>query len=129
MADSMKKILVVDDETDLLRVTAIRLQKKGYEVFEAVDGQEALNLACQKMPDLIILDVHLPVMNGDEVVKIFKKDENLKHIPIILTSLTDAVSLEKRFKECGADGYFAKSIETEALFGMIKKYISDATFD
>ncbi len=87
-----KKILVVDDEPDLLKVTLLRLKKTGYEVFGCVDGQEALDLARQIMPDLIILDVYLPVINGDDVAKILKKDDELKHIPIILISASTSDS-------------------------------------
>jgi len=117
-----KKILFADDEADLLLVSLLRLKKTGYEVFGAVDGQEALDLARQKMPDLIILDVYLPVMKGDEVVTILKKDEKLKHIPIILIS-ADTETLEGRAWASGADGYLAKGFASGELVAMVKKLI------
>jgi len=116
-----KKILFVDDEADLLRVSTIRLRKTGYEVFEAIDGQEALDQARSKMPDLIVLDVFLPVMNGDEVAKILKRDEKLKSIPIILIS-ADSKTLEERARVSGADDYLAKVFDSGALVSMVKKY-------
>ncbi len=70
-----RKILVADDEPELLEVTLLRLKKTGYDTFGAVEGQEALDLARQQMPDLIILDVYLPFIAGDEVAQILKKDE------------------------------------------------------
>ena len=118
----MRKILFVDDEADLLKVTSMRLRKDGYEVFGAVDGPEALEMAHSKMPDLIILDVYLPGMNGDDVAKILKEDERAKTIPIILIS-ADVETLEARSKECGADGFLTKPIETRDLEDMVKKHI------
>ena len=117
-----KKILVVDDEPDLLNVTSFRLKKTGYEAFGCMNGQEALNLARQKMPDLIVMDIYLPDIDGDEVAKILKKDEKFKHIPIILISATTK-TLEERAKECGADGYFLKPFDLGELVAMIKKYV------
>lgn len=117
-----KKILFVDDEVDLLKVVSIRLKKTGYEVFEAADGQAALDLARSQTPDLIVLDVFLPVMRGDEVATILKKDENLKHIPIILIS-ADVDTLEGRTLASGADGYLAKGFGSGELIEMVKKKI------
>lgn len=117
-----KKILIVDDEPDLLKVTLLRLKKTGYEVFGGADGREVLGLARQIIPDLIILDVYLPVINGDEVAKILKKDDELKHIPIILISATTK-TLDERAAESGADAYLAKPFDPEELVGMVKKIL------
>jgi CheY-like chemotaxis protein len=117
-----KKILVVDDESDLLLVTLLRLKHVGYEAFGASNGREALDLARQKMPDLILTDVLLPVMNGDEIAKTLKKEENTKNIPIILIS-ADAKSLEEKFAASGADGYLTKPFKAGELIHMINKYI------
>ncbi|MEI7751298.1 MAG: response regulator [Candidatus Omnitrophota bacterium] len=117
-----KKILFVDDEADLLMVLSIRLKKTGYEVFEAIDGQGALDQARLIMPDLIVLDVFLPVMNGDEVAKILKSDEKLKSIPIILIS-ADSKTLQERARASGADDYLAKPFASGALVSMVNKYI------
>lgn len=117
-----KKILVVDDEADLLEVTLLRLKATGYDVFGGIDGREALDLARKIMPDLIILDVYLPVMNGDEVARILKKDDGLKHIPVILISATTR-SLAQRALESGANGHLTKPFEPEELIEKIKKLI------
>jgi len=117
-----KKILIVDDETDLLKVTLLRLKKTGYEAFGSVDGRGALDLARQIIPDLIILDVYLPGINGDDVAKILKKDNELKHIPIILISATTR-TLDVKARECGADGYLIKPFEPEELIGIVKKIL------
>ncbi|MFA6176014.1 MAG: response regulator, partial [Phycisphaerae bacterium] len=82
-----KRILVVDDEPDLLKVILLRLKKKTmYEVYGCTQGQEVLDIVRQVVPDLIILDVYLPIINGDDFTRILKKDAKLKHIPVILIS-------------------------------------------
>jgi CheY-like chemotaxis protein len=118
-----KKILVVDDETDLLKVTLLRLKKTGYEVFGCADGGGVVDMAHQIIPDLIILDVYLPVINGDDVAKILKKDDELKHIPIILISAT-AKSLAERTVESGASAYLAKPFEPEELTGKVEEILA-----
>ncbi len=115
-----KKILVVDDEPDLLKVLLFRLGKMGYEVFGAADGQQALDLARKIIPDLMIFDVYLPVINGDEVAKILKNDEKLKHVPVFLISATTHTLME-RTKDSGSDAYFVKPFEPEELIGAVKK--------
>jgi len=117
-----KKILVVDDESDLLKVLLIRLKKTGYEAFGGVNGQEALDLARQLIPDLLILDVYLPGISGDGVAKILKDDDKLKRIPIILISATTK-SLAERARWCGADGYLTKPFESEELLAKVKELI------
>jgi CheY-like chemotaxis protein len=118
-----KKILIVDDETDLLKVISLRLKKTGYEVFGGVDGQEALNLARQIIPDLIILDVYLPMINGDDVIRILKKDDELKHIPVILISATTK-TLTERAIESGASAYLAKPFEPEELTDKVEEILA-----
>ncbi len=118
-----KIVVVIDDETDLLKVTLLRLNMSGYAAFGTADGQSGLELARQKMPDLIVLDVLLPDMNGDEVAKILKKDEKLKRIPIILIS-AEIETLETRARESGVEGYLSKPFESKELLGMIKKHLS-----
>ena len=75
MPTRQKKILLVDDEAGLLKVTLLRLSKSGYDARGAASGEEGLESARRKKPDLIILDVFLPGMKGDEVAKIIKADE------------------------------------------------------
>ena len=120
-----KKILVVDDEPDVLKILLLRLNKTGYEAIGARDGREALKMARQIIPDLIILDFHLPDMNGDDVARILKEDKNLKHVPIILISAT-VTSVAQRAKECGADGYIAKPFQPKELISAVKKMLGQS---
>ncbi|MHB0947106.1 MAG: response regulator [Sedimentisphaerales bacterium] len=116
-----KRILVVDDEPDLLKVILLRLKKNTmYEVYGCTQGQEVLDIVRQVVPDLIILDVYLPIINGDDFARILKKDAKLKHIPVILISAATS-SLDERAKKCGADGYLSKPFEPEELINIIEK--------
>jgi DNA-binding response OmpR family regulator len=118
-----KKILVVDDEADLLKFMLFRLNRTGYEAWGATDGREALEAVRQKIPDLMILDVYLPVLKGDEVAKIFKSDRKLKNIPILLIS-ADGGTLERRARESGADDYLAKGFEFTELTARVGKLLA-----
>ncbi len=115
-----KRILVVDDEPDMLKVTLLRLAKSGYETIGGRDGLEALELIRAHVPDLIILDLYLPGLNGDEVVKVLKKDKKLKQIPVILVSAT-VRTLKERAAKCGADAFFTKLFDLGELLTTIKK--------
>jgi CheY-like chemotaxis protein len=116
-----KKILVIDDEPDILHLVSHGLRKRGYEVFTGKDAQEALALAPKLMPDFIILDFHLPGMNGNEIARIFKNDEKLKSIPVILVSSMIA-DLSEKTAACGAESCLSKPFIFEQLINLIKKY-------
>ncbi|MCX5665459.1 MAG: response regulator [Candidatus Omnitrophica bacterium] len=117
-----KKILVIDDEPDVLKIIMLRLERAGYEVVGGMDGREAMDLARHLLPDLIILDVYLPDMNGDDVARVIKNNDKLKHIPIILVSAT-TVSVAERAKDCGAEGCLGKPFEPEELLGLVKRVL------
>ncbi len=117
-----KKILVVDDEPDVLKVILLRLEKAGYEAMGGRNGREAMDLARRMIPDLIILDVYLPDMNGDDVTRVMRSDDKLKCIPIILVSAT-TVSVAERARDCGAEGYLGKPFEPEELLGLVKEVL------
>ncbi len=118
-----KKILIVDDEPDLCKVLLFILENEGYEVFGAENGQQALDLVKNIVPDLILLDVYLPVINGDDVAKILKKDEKFKHIPVILMSAS-SLSISERANKSHVDSFLIKPFEPEDMIEQIKKLIS-----
>jgi two-component system alkaline phosphatase synthesis response regulator PhoP len=117
-----KKILIVDDEPDLLKVACFRLKKSGYQIFSATNGQEALEVIGREYPDLVLLDVKLPLLNGPEVCAIMKKDEKLRNIPVILFTASTQ-NIEENTEACGAQGYIVKPFTAEELLGEIKKFI------
>ena len=118
-----KRILVVDDELDMLMVIKLRLEASGYEVVTATDGLEGLNTARRVKPDLIVLDVMLPKMNGYKVSRFLKYDEEYKHIPIVM--LTALAGEEDRSTgiETGANAYITKPFETQELVDTVRRFL------
>ena len=113
-------ILVVDDIADNREIVAARLQSHGYEVAEAEDGETALAMAAKTQPDLILLDVMMPRLDGIEVVKRLKADASLPFIPVILlTSKSDVRDVVSGL-EAGADDYLTKPIDHAALVARVK---------
>ena len=120
-----KRILLVDDEKDLVETLTFRLEANNYEVIPAYDGQEALNKAKSEKPDLIILDLMLPRMNGYEVCQLLKFDEKYKHIPIIMFTARTQESDKKTGFEVGTNAYITKPFEAEALLSKIKELLKE----
>ena len=118
-----QKILIIDDEPTLIRILKDRLTKNGYEVSTASDGQEGLDMARSQGPDLILLDLMLPKMNGFEVCRILKFDEVYSKIPIILVTARASESDMKTGKEVGADAYIVKPIDFNVLMETIKIHL------
>ena len=116
------KILLIEDELDLVEVTKMRLEKSGYEVISALSGEDAFTFLQKDIPDLILLDLLLPGIQGEEVCKKIKCDDRLKTIPVILFTAS-ASDIPKVVKEVGADDYVTKPFEPEELLSKIKKFI------
>lgn len=116
-----KKILVVDDEEDIAANLRMRLEVTGYEVLVASDGNTAYEMAKSENPDLMVLDLTLPGMDGYQVCRLLKFDDKYKHIPIImLTARTQAEDREWGEK-VGADCYMTKPYEMKELLDKIKE--------
>ena len=105
-----KKILIVDDETEMVEMETMRLKASGYEVAAAYDAHSGLQKARQWMPDLIILDIMLPQMDGYQVCYALKRDTRCREIPIILVSAVDEKYDTDLGKKMGADSYFTKPL-------------------
>ena len=123
-----KKILIVDDEPDIMDVATVRLKHLGYEIIPAIDAEEALVILQKATPDLILLDLLLPKMQGDELCKKLKSNDKFKNIPIILfTASAIRTSLPENIKAMGADECIMKPFESEELLGKVKKIIGQPT--
>ncbi len=107
-----KTILIVDDEPDIRNLLRQEITEKGYHVREAINGKEAIKNIRKQQPDLIILDVMMPEMNGFDVAAIIKNDPTTQHIPIIVISITDD---KQRITRLGIDRYLTKPIDMELL--------------
>lgn len=123
MADK-KKVLVVDDEPDVRQLLLYRLQDvEGFEVIEAHDGIEALRQAKAEKPDIILLDIMLPVMDGYEVCRMLKKDENTKNIPVIMLTAKTMVGDMEKGVCAGAVEYVMKPYDWAPTLNKIKKHL------
>ncbi|MFA6078839.1 MAG: response regulator [Candidatus Omnitrophota bacterium] len=118
-----KKILVVEDSQDIRSILSMRLVINGYDVVTAVDGQEGLDKARDEHPDLIMLDLMLPKIDGYEVCRMLKFDDKYKNIPIIILSALDQQEDREKATKSGADAYFIKPFDLELLLTKIKKLI------
>jgi len=119
MEDSAKKILVADDEPDILEIISYNLRKEGYEVFTASDGNEALEKARLHHPDLIILDIMMPKKTGVEVCQILRTQPEFSQTLIIfLTALSDE-AVQIKGLESGADDYVTKPISPKVLISRV----------
>ena len=118
-----KKILIVDDEPNLVKILESRLKSNGYDVISAIDGQQGLDRVRQDKPDLVILDLMLPKLHGYEVCKQLRADSTHKDIPIVmLTASGKAGDIQEGLNQ-GANAYIAKPFQPEALLGIIKALI------
>jgi two-component system, OmpR family, alkaline phosphatase synthesis response regulator PhoP len=122
-----KKVLVIDDDEDILELLIYNLEKEGYEVKSAVNGLEGIEVAKQFMPDLILMDIMMPIMDGIEAGKIIKNTEKLRNIYIIyLTARAEEYSEVAAF-EVGADDYLTKPIKPRALLSRINAFFRKET--
>ena len=114
------KILAVEDDPSVLEVTKKRLEIAGYEVITASEGLEGLKKARSENPDLILLDLILPNLNGYQICSMLKQDRKYRNIPIVMfTSLSREKDIKEGFK-AGADAYVAKPYDSGALLFHIK---------
>ena len=121
----MKKVLLVDDDVDFCEATKLLLESKGYQVVLAYDGKEGLNKASTEKPDLVILDVMMPEMNGYDVCVVLKADADLKKVPVILLTAVDQALFKTTYTRVmgcmtEADDYIAKPVEPEELVKRMK---------
>lgn len=121
----MKKILVVED-VEFNRDLIVQLLEEDYEVVTAVDGDEGVRRAERDRPDLILMDLSLPVVDGWEATRRIKANETLRHIPIIALSAHAMVGDEERARQSGCDDYISKPLNEEVLFEKLKRLFGTA---
>ncbi|MEA3560844.1 MAG: response regulator [Candidatus Omnitrophota bacterium] len=109
------KALIIDDEVSIVTLVSSRLKINGYEVISARDGQEGLEKVRSEKPDIILLDLMLPKLDGYKVCRMLKFDEKYKHIPIVIFTARTQESDEKLGFEVGADAYITKPFKSEVL--------------
>ena len=118
-----KKILIVDD-TDWNRDLLVQLLEDDYEIAQAVDGAEGVKQAAAELPDLILMDLGMPVMDGWEATRRIKADAALKHIPVIAVTSHAMVGDEVSAREAGCDDYIAKPVDEVLLMEKIRRLLA-----
>ena len=119
----MARILIVDDHPTNRELLVTLLGYKGHVLFEAVDGEQGIKATEQEKPDLILMDLGMPVMDGWEATRRIKANSALKHIPIIAVTSHAMVGDEIEARKAGCDDYLSKPIDEELLLEKIKKYV------
>ena len=118
-----KKILVADDDRQMQETIAVRLEIGGYTVITAQDGEEALQMAREGKPDLIIMDLMMPKMTGYEACQMLKFDEACKHIPIIVLSALDRQDEREKAIASGAESCFVKPFDLGLLVEKVRQLV------
>ncbi|MBI4711191.1 MAG: response regulator [Candidatus Omnitrophica bacterium] len=123
MLEKKKKILFIDDEPDQIMMISLRLKKNGYAVISAMDGEQGLKKASEEKPDLILLDVLMPGIDGLEVCRRLRKDPATKHIPIVATTAAGADDIELQCRAAGADDCVRKPYDSPDLLTKIRQLL------
>ncbi len=118
-----KTILLVDDEEDIVKVVGGRLSQWGYQAVVAANGQEALEAVRRQPPDLILLDLKMPVLSGRDACHQLKADPKFAGIPVILMTSSAGVAMEEEQRAIRADGFVLKPFEPAELLATIQKWI------
>ena len=121
---SSKKILIVDDEVDLVETVRFPLEMEGYHVLVSYNGEDALNQARKENPDLILLDLMLPKLDGYKVCRLLKFDDRYKHIPILMLTAKTQEKDKALGMETGANEYITKPFEMDDLLRKVKAYLN-----
>ncbi|MBT4933098.1 MAG: response regulator [Rhodospirillaceae bacterium] len=119
-----KTILIVEDNELNMRLFDQLLKSNGYDTIKSVDGSDAVDLAKDQNPDLIIMDIQLPGRSGLEITADLKADNNLKHIPVVAVTAFAMKGDESKILEAGCDDYIAKPISVPVFLDTVTKHLS-----
>jgi two-component system, cell cycle response regulator DivK len=119
-----KKVLIVEDNELNMKLFRDLLEAHGYQTLESRDGIEALRVARDERPDLILMDIQLPEVSGLEVAKWIKEDEQLRSIPIIAVTAFAMKGDEEKIREGGCEGYLAKPISLTSFLETVERHLA-----
>ncbi len=122
----MKKILIVDDEQDIVESLKFVLEVSGYNCYCAYNGEDGLKLAKELIPDLIILDVMMPKINGYKISRLLKYDNKYKDIPIIMLTARSQTEDKLIGEETGVNEYITKPFELDQVVKKVEEYVGSA---
>jgi two-component system, cell cycle response regulator DivK len=120
-----KRILVVEDQPDNRKIIRDVFARTGYEIIETENGEEALAAIAKVRPDLILMDIQLPIMDGYTATRRIKADPALRSIPIIAVTSYALSGEEKKAREAGCDDYIPKPYSPRELLAKVRQYLSD----
>ena len=118
-----KKILIVEDEESLLKLESILLTSKGYDVHGVGDGQAALDALAEIKPDLVLLDIMLPEIDGFEVCRLIKENAETRHIPVVMLTAKKSREDMARGEQVGADWYITKPFKSAMVIETIQRFV------
>ncbi len=122
-ADDTKTVLIVEDNELNMKLFEDLLEAHGYNTVQTNDGRKVLGIVREKMPDLIIMDIQLPEISGLEVTALLKKEDDLKHIPVIAVTAFAMKGDEEKIRQGGCEDYIAKPISVMDFITVVKKYV------
>jgi len=120
-----KKILIVDDNQDSRELVVKILKNRGYQLIEAIDGEDAFEKAIAERPDLILMDISIPKIDGYEVTRMLKSRNEFKYIPIVALTAHAMKGDREKAMESGCEGYISKPINIHELPEQIKSYLKN----
>ena len=121
----MAKILLVEDNEMNRDLLSRRLERKGFQVVMAADGQQGLDMAANEVPDLILMDIQLPEVSGLEVTKWLKDDADLKRIPVVAVTAFAMKGDEERIREGGCEAYLSKPISVGKFIETVRHFLGN----
>ncbi|HYG79075.1 MAG TPA: response regulator [Pyrinomonadaceae bacterium] len=121
------KVLVVDDQSDNLTVISLALQEQGYRVSTAVNGRDAVGVARLVLPQLILMDISMPVLDGIGATRAIRGEDKIKDVPIVMLTALDDDQFRREAAEAGADGYFTKPVDFPRLQAFMDKLLRGAS--
>jgi CheY-like chemotaxis protein len=119
-------VLVVDDVTDNLILISLALQNNGYRVLTAVNGEDAIKIALKARPDLILMDIAMPEVDGLVAMRRMRKHPELRHLPVIALTAFETLGFRQAAYEAGFNGYLTKPIDFEKLNNLINLFLRDS---
>ncbi|MBT5263614.1 MAG: response regulator [Rhodospirillaceae bacterium] len=122
-SDTAKTVLIVEDNELNMKLFHDLLEAHGYNILETRDGMDALKIAREQHPDLILMDIQLPEVSGLEVTKWIKEDDNLKSIPVIAVTAFAMKGDEEKIREGGCEAYIAKPISVSHFLETVQKFL------
>lgn len=123
----MKRILVVDDDPNSRKIVELMLMSQGFHLSFAENGQEGVQKASEELPDLVLMDVLMPILNGHEATRRLKSDPRTSRIPVIALTALAFESDRRDSLSAGCDGYLSKPFTRRELLAVVRNFLPDAS--